>query len=559
VENNLNQQQQQEYDGTVDFVGDDDHMRHDSTFDSHWPKKENLRKFEIVFDDAGSMAVADDDDDDDRLDIFSRARAYKVGSSDGIPRGAMLFGSGAASQAPDNSGKSSSGGGGGGGDDDDGDDDAKKQKEIDTLAAATAAATAAAASSKRQHRAADAQSNVTRESADASQMQTAIFPTIWNKLEADYGREQLRFPKEIVWLMGAPGSGKGTHCEFLKQARGFTADPLSMSDLLSTPEAERVKSEGRLLDDSTVLELLLRQLLRPEYQSGVVVDGFPRTPAQVEAIKLLRDRMYSLRRQFFDDPRLGMMFRRPRFRVVVLFVDESQSVMRQLSRGEKTRQHNEQVRATGNGDLLEERATDHDEPLARERYKIFKEHYITLESLRKHFTFTFVDAGGSVDAVQRHIITELEYQSSQELASETFDAVLPVPVVRDLQQHARQFLIQRLDNYQSRHTLLFGNVIVFIERELVPVLRKHVFSGHTIFRSTSSLLLNRHAIDMLIDVLTERGYYVHSTFFDSHIPDSVDRETLQISCRLLRTFEFHISFPALRLRGRNLEHTIVPN
>lgn len=35
-----------------------------------------------------------------------------------------------------------------------------------------------------------------------------IFDTVWQKLEKKYGRERLQFPREIIWLMGAPGSGK---------------------------------------------------------------------------------------------------------------------------------------------------------------------------------------------------------------------------------------------------------------------------------------------------------------------------------------------------------------
>ncbi|MBH53588.1 MAG: adenylate kinase, partial [Opitutaceae bacterium] len=38
-----------------------------------------------------------------------------------------------------------------------------------------------------------------------------IFNSVWQELENHHGRENLRFPKELIWLNGAPGSGKGTH------------------------------------------------------------------------------------------------------------------------------------------------------------------------------------------------------------------------------------------------------------------------------------------------------------------------------------------------------------
>ena len=65
--------------------------------------------------------------------------------------------------------------------------------------------------------------------------------------------------------------------------------------------------------------------------------------AQVECVKLLYDRMYELRRKFFNTP-LQNDFSRPKFRICVLFVDENESVQRQLRRGLQARAHNEFVR-----------------------------------------------------------------------------------------------------------------------------------------------------------------------------------------------------------------------
>ena len=40
-------------------------------------------------------------------------------------------------------------------------------------------------------------------------MQPLIFESVWQDLEADYGRENLRFPKELILLGGAPGASSG--------------------------------------------------------------------------------------------------------------------------------------------------------------------------------------------------------------------------------------------------------------------------------------------------------------------------------------------------------------
>ena len=67
-----------------------------------------------------------------------------------------------------------------------------------------------------------------------------IFEAVWQDLEADFGRENLRFPKEIILLGGAPGAGKGTNSAFIAKARGLTCGPIVISALLDSPEAKNV-------------------------------------------------------------------------------------------------------------------------------------------------------------------------------------------------------------------------------------------------------------------------------------------------------------------------------
>ena len=64
-----------------------------------------------------------------------------------------------------------------------------------------------------------------------------IFDSVWQDLEADFGRENLRFPKEIILLGGAPGAGKGTNTGFITKTRGLTCPPVVISALLDSPEA----------------------------------------------------------------------------------------------------------------------------------------------------------------------------------------------------------------------------------------------------------------------------------------------------------------------------------
>ncbi len=61
-----------------------------------------------------------------------------------------------------------------------------------------------------------------------------IFASAWQDLEEDFGRENLRFPKEIILLGGAPGSGKGTNTAFIAKTRGLTCPPIVISALLDS-------------------------------------------------------------------------------------------------------------------------------------------------------------------------------------------------------------------------------------------------------------------------------------------------------------------------------------
>src|SRR3954462_7940802 len=180
-----------------------------------------------------------------------------------------------------------------------------------------------------------------------------IFGSVWQDLEADFGRENLRFPKEIILLGGAPGAGKGTNTAFIARARGLTCPPIVISALLDSPEARALKDVGNMVGDREVVGLVLRRLLYPEYHHGVILDGFPRTNVQVECLKLLVDNMHALRREFYNTP-LSIHFRHPTIHIMVLFVEEKESIARQLKRGRDTRTHNDEVRRTGIGRLRED-------------------------------------------------------------------------------------------------------------------------------------------------------------------------------------------------------------
>ena len=102
-----------------------------------------------------------------------------------------------------------------------------------------------------------------------------IFNSVWNSLEAEFGRRNLRFAKELILLGGAPGAGKGTQTRFILEARDLACDSIVVSSLLDSPEARKIKEQGGTVGDREVVDAVFRQLLRPEHRDGAVLDGFP--------------------------------------------------------------------------------------------------------------------------------------------------------------------------------------------------------------------------------------------------------------------------------------------
>ncbi len=375
-----------------------------------------------------------------------------------------------------------------------------------------------------------------------------IFDTVWRDLEADFGRENLRFPKEIMLLGGAPGAGKGTNTAFITKTRGLTCEPIVISALLDSSEARALKNAGNMVGDREVVSLLLRQLLRVEYRDGVILDGFPRTKVQVECLKILVDKMHALRREFYHTP-LSIHFRQPTIHIMVLFVDEKESIARQLKRGRETRLHNEEVTRTGIGELREDRPTDHDETLARRRYRVFKEQtWDALQSLKEIFHYHFINAQGGYEDVEHNILRELEYQSTLELDPRTVDRLRGVPVASEIIVHARQEMVKRLDTYELEHRELFAQVTGFIEKKIIPIVIRHAISGVALINAEEKTLEDPLALAMLIDVFSERGYHAVVDIHKIEVPEKIDLTSGIIKCRLKKVFRIQIRFQGSEIR-----------
>jgi adenylate kinase len=95
---------------------------------------------------------------------------------------------------------------------------------------------------------------------------------------------------EII-LIGAQGSGKGTQSEMLAQALGVPH--IASGDLFRKEieegtevglEAQKYIDRGNLVPDDLTVTMILSRLRQPDCQPGVLMDGFPRTIAQAQAL-----------------------------------------------------------------------------------------------------------------------------------------------------------------------------------------------------------------------------------------------------------------------------------
>ena len=181
-------------------------------------------------------------------------------------------------------------------------------------------------------------------------------------------------------LVGPPGAGKGTQAAILAATYGVPA--ISTGDIFrnnvanETPLGLQVKAimeAGEYVPDSLTNEIVADRLREPDARSGFLLDGYPRTPDQVDEL----DRILAVDSAVLD--------------VVVLLVADADVVVSRLLK-----------RATEQGRL------DDTEDIIRHRMDVYSEQTSPIiEGYDKRNLVVRVDALGAVDEVTARIVDAL--------------------------------------------------------------------------------------------------------------------------------------------------------
>ena len=177
-------------------------------------------------------------------------------------------------------------------------------------------------------------------------------------------------------LLGPPGAGKGTQAERLVRKLGIpqisTGDMLRAAVASGSDLGRQVKGimeRGELVSDAIVIDVAKARLAKSDAQGGFVLDGFPRTTGQAEAL----DRLLAEQKQ-------------PLERCVALVVDEGELIARLSRRAE-----------------IEGRDDDSEETV-RNRLRVYREQTEPLCAYyRKRGLLREIDAVGSLDEVEKRI------------------------------------------------------------------------------------------------------------------------------------------------------------
>lgn len=178
-------------------------------------------------------------------------------------------------------------------------------------------------------------------------------------------------------FLGAPGAGKGTQAKLLSEKFGLAH--ISTGEMLRAAVAEgselgkkvaSIMESGQLVPDALIVEIIKERISKPDCAKGYILDGFPRTVPQAQAL----------------DAMLG-----EQKVTVVLFEVTTEDVEKRLA----------------NRRSAENRADDSDE-VQRERLRVYQEQTAPLiEFYEQRGMLVRVSGAGAIDEVQNRLLESI--------------------------------------------------------------------------------------------------------------------------------------------------------
>lgn len=181
-------------------------------------------------------------------------------------------------------------------------------------------------------------------------------------------------------FLGPPGSGKGTQAKKIAEKLGLPH--ISLGDILREEvrqgtqigkKAKELMDAGKLVPDELTIELTRQRLAKPDCAKGFILDGFPRSPVQAEALAGLK--------VIID-------------KVIYFAIGQDQAVERLLGRAK-----------------LEGRADDNERSILT-RFEVYaRETSPLIERYSQSGKLVRIDAGQPIDKVQAELLTAVGHGS----------------------------------------------------------------------------------------------------------------------------------------------------
>lgn len=217
-----------------------------------------------------------------------------------------------------------------------------------------------------------------------------------------------------ILLIGAPGAGKGTQAEKLSQL--YTLQHIASGDLFHKAfeeqtelglKARRYVDLGELVPDDITIPVVIRYIEEPESMQGVILDGFPRTFAQAQALDAELQR---LNRQID----LAIHLKVSREELLQRFSGRLFCHANQHVYHTKFRPPQVAGKCDVDGSNLYQRPDDAGEAMRRRLVIYFNETVQLLTYYRNQDKLREVDANQSIDQVQQMLISEINDYLSRE-------------------------------------------------------------------------------------------------------------------------------------------------